>query len=131
MTDPISDMLTQIRNACLVKKPEVVLPYSKFKHSLAAVLQKEGWLGGAGEAEGPKKMRVLRLTLKYDPTGQPAISGVSRVSKPGQRIYMQRQGLSRRGGQLGMAIVSTSQGLMTDRQAREKKIGGEVVCQIW
>ena len=130
MTDPIADMLTRIRNAYLVKKPEVVLPYSKFKHNLATMLQNHGWLM-SGEPVEEQGVRRLRLTLKYDESGQPAVSGVMRVSKPGQRIYLQHHQLSRLGSHIGVAIVSTSRGLMTDRQAREKKIGGEIICQIW
>lgn len=131
MTDPISDMLTQIRNGYLVKKPEVVLPYSKFKHSLAIVLQNQGWIQAAAATSDEDQKKRLRLTLKYDESGQPAVSGVARLSKPGQRIYMQRHQLSRMGSRLGTAIVSTSRGLMTDRQARAEKIGGEMICQIW
>ena len=128
-SDPITDMLTRIRNAYLVKKTEVVLPHSKFKQSLATILQNQGWIASAEIAE-QDGMKMLRLQLKYGAEGRPAIEGVQRVSKPGQRIYFGQREL-RRGRALGMSIVSTSRGLMTDRQARKEKIGGEVICQIW
>lgn len=130
MNDTISDMLTRIRNALMVNKPEVVLPYSNFKMNLAKLLHTEGWLKDiqVGEENGFKN---LTITLKYDATGQPVISGIQRVSKPGQRIYSSRKTLPRVMGGIGTTIVSTSKGLMTDKNARKEKIGGEVVCQIW
>lgn len=130
MNDTISDMLTRIRNALMVRKPDVVLPYSNFKHSLAKVLQAEGWIKTVDvkELEGIKS---LALQLKYDSSGASIISGLKRVSKPGQRIYSGRAGIPRVMGGMGTTIISTSKGLMTDKQAREHKIGGEVVCQVW
>jgi small subunit ribosomal protein S8 len=139
-TDTISDMLTRIRNGLLAKKPEVVLPYSNFKHSLAKVLQSEGYIKNVevsakgGTTSGGKEndgFKNLTLTLKYDQTGVPVISEIKRVSKPGQRIYSGRMEIPSVMGGMGTTIISTSKGLMTDKQARKNKIGGEIVCQIW
>jgi small subunit ribosomal protein S8 len=130
MTDTISDMLTRIRNGLMAKKPEVVLPYSNFKHSLAKVLQKEGWIASTETTE-VDGMKSLALKLKYDQTGEPIISGIVRVSKPGQRIYSNRAAIPSVLGGMGTTIISTSKGLMTDREARKNKVGGEIVCQIW
>lgn len=130
MTDTISDMLTRIRNGLLARKAEVVLPYSNFKHSLAKVIQAEGYIKNVGvQEEGI--IKTLSLQLKYDTTGIPVISGIKRVSKPGQRIYSGRAELPSVMGGMGTTIISTSKGLMTDKEARKQKIGGEVVCQIW
>jgi len=130
MSDTISDMLTRIRNGLMAQKPEVVLPYSKFKHNLAKVLQGEGWLAQVDvkEVDG---FKTLSLILKYDTKGQPTITGIKRVSKPGQRIYSNRTQIPKSLGGLGTTIISTSKGLMTDKEARKQKVGGEVVCQIW
>ncbi|MBX4204716.1 MAG: 30S ribosomal protein S8 [Candidatus Doudnabacteria bacterium] len=128
--DTISDMLTRIRNAHAVKKTEVVLPYSKFKHSLAKVLAAEGWIKSVGtKDEG--KFKNLVLELKYTGNGTPVISGISRVSKPGQRIYSKNTEIPRALGGVGTTIISTSKGLMTDKIARKTGVGGEVICQIW
>ncbi|HEX5429625.1 MAG TPA: 30S ribosomal protein S8 [Patescibacteria group bacterium] len=128
--DTISDMLTRIRNASSVRKPEVVLPYSKFKFSLAQVLAAEGFLRAVTTREAGK-FKDLVLELKYSNDGQPTISGISRVSKPGQRIYSKTSEIPRSLGGVGTTIVSTSRGLMTDKSARKTGIGGEVICQIW
>lgn len=130
MTDTISDMLTRIRNSLMAKKPEVALPYSNFKYSLAKVLQSEGWIASV-EVKEADKIKTLQLRLKYDPTGMPVISGIQRVSKPGQRIYSGRNEIPKVLGGLGTTIISTSKGLMTDKQAKSQKVGGEIVCQIW
>ena len=128
--DTISDMLTRIRNAHSAKKSEVVLPYSKFKHNLAKVLASEGWINSvAVKEEG--KFKNLVVELKYDSTGMPVITGITRVSKPGQRIYSKTSEIPRSLGGVGTTIVSTSKGLMTDKHARQNKVGGEVICQIW
>ena len=130
MTDTISDMLTRIRNGLMAKKPEVSMPYSNFKHNLAKVLTTEGWLTNVDvkETDGIKS---LVLKLKYDETGAPVISEIKRVSKPGQRIYSSRISIPRVLGGMGTTVISTSKGLMTDKQARTQKVGGEIVCQIW
>ena len=130
MTDTISDMLTRIRNGLMAKKPEVVLPYSNFKHNLAKVLQKEGWIA-AVEVSETAGIKSLSLKLKYDHAGTPVISGIERVSKPGQRIYSGRTEIPSVLGGIGTTIISTSKGLMTDKEARKNKVGGEIVCQIW
>lgn len=128
-TDPISDMLTRIRNALSAKKDSLVLPYSKFKFNLAKLLLEEGFISGVNELDGRHK--TLQINLKYSPDGDPVISGVKRVSKPGQRIYLPALDLPRTNSGLGVTVVSTSRGLMSDRKARKEKVGGEVVCQIW
>lgn len=128
-TDPIADMLTRIRNATRVKKSELVLPYSKFKASLAAVLLKEGFISGMNELTGRYKM--LQINLKYSSEGESVITGIKRVSKPGQRIYLPVDKIPRTNSGFGVTVVSTPKGLLTDRQARKDRVGGEVVCQIW
>jgi small subunit ribosomal protein S8 len=129
-TDPIADMLTRIRNASRANKAELVLPYSKFKASLAQVLMKEGFVSGVKEVtEGTHKM--LQMNLKYTGGGESVIAGIKRVSKPGQRIYMPADKLPRTNSGYGVTVVSTSKGLMTDKEARKAKVGGEVVCQVW
>lgn len=135
--DPISDMLTQIRNAVSAKKAEVVLPYSKFKENLGQLLVQEGWLLQAQavdtlEVKGKKKpFRALKLGLKYNPDGTPGIAGLKRISRLGQRIYAKVSEIPRFRLGIGATIISTSQGLMTDQKARKAKLGGEVICQIW
>lgn len=125
--DPISDMLTRIRNASKVNKPEVVLPFSKIKMQIAEILTKEGYLSGA-EKIGDK-LASLKLRLKYD--GEiSAINELQRVSKPGRRVYIGREDLRRSGRGAGLKILSTSHGLMTDAEAKVNKIGGEVICEI-
>lgn len=138
MNDTISDMLTRIRNGLLARKNEVNLPYSNFKHSLALVLEAEGWIKkvevsarAALPGREPSPFKDLSIQLKYDATGQPIITGLKRVSKPGQRIYSSKQDLPRVLGGTGTTVVSTSKGLMTDKEARKQKVGGEIVCQIW
>jgi small subunit ribosomal protein S8 len=128
-TDPISDMLTRIRNAVRAHKTELVLPYSKFKHSLATVLLQEGFVSGVNELPG--RMKMLQINLKYSSTGQSVITDLKRVSSPGQRIYLASSRIPRTNGGFGVTVVSTSKGLLTDKQARKDKVGGEVVCQIW
>jgi small subunit ribosomal protein S8 len=128
-TDPISDMLTRIRNALASQKSELVLPYSKFKHNLAKVLLAEGFVSGVNELPG--RIKMLQINLKYATSGEPVISGIKRVSTPGQRIYLSATRIPRTNGGFGVTVVSTSKGLLTDRQARKEQMGGEVVCQIW
>ncbi len=130
-TDPISDMLTRIRNASLAKKAELSLPYSKFKLSLSKLLEKEGFISSVKEIDNEQGFKMIALGIKYAPSGDALISGIKRVSKPGQRIYLSKDNLPRTNSGLGVTVVSTSKGLMTDRQARKEKIGGEVICQIW
>ena len=127
-SDPIADMLTRIRNASAAKKSELVLPYSKFKANLADLLMKQGFVGGVSELTGDHKM--LQINLKYSGT-EAVIAGIKRVSKPGQRIYMPFDKIPRTNSGYGITVISTSKGLMTDKEARKQKIGGEVVCQVW
>jgi small subunit ribosomal protein S8 len=128
-TDPIADMLTRVRNAAATKKAEVRIPYSKLKHSLAEVLKAEGYITDFRASEGT--IKHLDITLKYDANGQTVISGIKRVSKPGQRIYASIDRIPRVNGGLGLSILSTSHGLMTDKEARKQKFGGEIICQVW
>ncbi len=132
MTDPIADMLTRIRNANSAMKQEVIMPSSKLKVALAEVLLKEGYIGGFEvSSEGNFKENVLKIQIKYSKSRQKTINGIKRVSKPGLRIYASADKLPRVLGGLGSAIISTSQGLMTDKQARQKHVGGEVICHVW
>lgn len=127
MTDPIADLLTRIRNAQLAGQHEVVLPYSKLKYAIAQVLEKEGWIVGLASQDHQK---YLKLLLKYD-QGKPVIQQLKRISKPGRRVYVGRAELPRVLNGLGMAIISTPKGLMTADQARQAKLGGEVICEIF
>ena len=129
MTDPITDMLNQIKNAQAVGKTEVLLPLSKIKNEIADILSKEGFLGEVKKAT-KGKIKSLKITLKYD-NEVPAIEGFKRISKPGQRIYQGFSEIRKVRGGYGMSIVSTSQGLMTNKDARYKKVGGEIICQVW
>jgi small subunit ribosomal protein S8 len=130
-TDPIADMLTRIRNASLAQKAELVLPYSKFKASLAALLVKAGFVSASQDLISGDTHKMLQIKLKYTASGEPVIAGIKRVSKPGQRIYLSSDKLPRTNSGYGVTVVSTSKGLMTDREARKQKVGGEVVCQVW
>jgi small subunit ribosomal protein S8 len=130
VTDPIGDMLTRIRNANLAYKDDLLVPASKMNEALLRILGTEGFIEGFA-AEGEDLDRVFRVTLKYSPRRERTISGLKRVSKPGRRIYAKRGELPRVLGGLGIAIVSTSQGVMTDRDASRKGIGGEVLAYVW
>jgi small subunit ribosomal protein S8 len=132
MTDPIADMLTRIRNANVAFHDEVRMPSSKLKESLAAVLQREGYVAGWRSEDDPSRPgKVLTVEMKYTPERARSIAGIKRVSKPGLRVYTQADKLPRVLGGLGVAVLSTSQGLMTDREARERRVGGEVLCYVW
>jgi len=137
MTDPITDMLNQIKNAQAVKKTEVLIPLSKIKNEIAAILSKEGFVGEIKKTT-KGKLKILKISLKYDnggpgnPSGcAPAIAGFKRVSKPGQRIYEGFSEIRKVHGGYGISIISTSKGLMTNKEARKMKLGGEIICQIW
>ena len=129
-TDPIADMLTRIRNANIVSHPEVEMPSSKLKVELAKVLKEEGYITDYYEKE-IGKFKVLVITLKYDETNKPVISNLKRISKTGLRVYSKAKDLPQVFGGLGIAIISTSKGLMTDRKARKENLGGEVLCYVW
>jgi small subunit ribosomal protein S8 len=132
LTDPIADMLTRIRNANTAMHDEVRMPSSKQKVALAALLQKEGYISGfstAPSTKGPGE--VLVIGMKYSADRHRTISGLRRVSSPGLRVYRKGDSVPRVLGGLGVAVLSTSQGLMTDREARKRKVGGEVLCYVW
>lgn len=129
MTDPIADMLTRIRNASTVKKVEVVLPFSKIKYQIAEILKESGWLKDVEKIKG--KFAQIRVELKYDKDGQSTILSIKRISKPGRRIYVDKNNLPVVLNNLGIAIISTSRGLMTNREAKRKSLGGEVICEIY
>jgi small subunit ribosomal protein S8 len=132
MTDPIADMLTRVRNANTAKHDEVRMPSSKQKVALAAVLEKEGYIVSFDVAPSPKGVgEVLTIKMKYSPDRDRTISGIKRVSTPGLRVYRNATSVPRVLGGLGVAVLSTSQGLMTDREARKRKVGGEVLCFVW
>jgi len=129
MTDPITDMLNQIKNAQAVGKTEILIPLSKIKNEIASILSKEGFVGEVKKA-AKDKIKGLKIALKYE-NEVPAMAGFKRVSKPGQRIYEGFAELRKVRGGYGMSIVSTSKGLMTNNEARKQKLGGEVICQVW
>ena len=130
VNDPIADMLTRIRNAQVAKHDSVTLPSSNTKKSIAKILLNEGYIKSVQLIEDTKQ-GTLRLTLKYQDNGQPVIAGLKRISKPGLRVYASCEELPRVLGGLGIAIISTSKGLMTDKEARKNAIGGEVLAYIW
>ncbi|MFN8019757.1 MAG: 30S ribosomal protein S8 [Acidimicrobiales bacterium] len=132
MTDPIADMLTRVRNANTAMHDEVKMPSSKKKEALAAILKKEGYIEDYAVTDnGDRPGSTLTVTLKYSPERVRTISGLRRVSKPGLRVYKPANEVPRVLGGLGVAVVSTSQGLMTDREARKRNVGGEVLCFVW
>jgi len=133
MTDPIADMLTRLRNANSAFHDTVSMPHSKLKGHIAEILQEQGYIGGftVGDAEGDAPGKVLTLSLKYGPNRERSIAGVRRVSKPGLRVYAKATGLPRVLGGLGIAIISSSSGLLTDRQAAKRGVGGEVLAYVW
>ena len=132
MTDPIADMLTRLRNANVAFHDEVRMPTSKLKEALAQILEREGYIDGWSVADAPDKpYKLLTVQMKYSPERARTISGLTRVSKPGLRVYRKADRLPRVLGGLGVAVLSTSQGLMTDREARERHMGGEILCFVW
>jgi small subunit ribosomal protein S8 len=133
MTDPIADMLTRLRNANQAFHDTVSMPHSKLKVGVAEILQQEGYITSFDVEEPAEGAvgRTLTLTLKYGPTRERSIAGLRRISKPGLRVYAKATGLPKVLGGLGIAIISTSQGLLTDRQAKQKGVGGEVLAYVW
>ncbi|MBU1203336.1 30S ribosomal protein S8 [Patescibacteria group bacterium] len=129
MTDPIADMLTRIRNAVAVKKPEVVLPYSNLKFNVAKILESENYIGKVSKVKNGK-FDELNIELKYTNHG-PTIRHIKKISKPGQRIYASGKELPHVLNGYGIAILSTSKGIMTNKEARRQNIGGELMCEIW
>ena len=130
MTDPIADMLTRIRNAVRVERPNVDMPVSKVKRGVAEVLKREGFIWDWQEVE-TQPINQLRIELKYGPNGEQLIQHVQRVSTPGRRIYSKAKQLRPVLNGLGIRILSTSNGVMSDREARQKNVGGEVLCEVW
>lgn len=132
MTDPISDMLARIRNGSLARHDRVEMPHSNLKKHIADVLKQEGFLDDVRESEsGGDGRKTLTLVLRYSRDKSSAIDGVRRVSAPGRRVYVRYDRIPRVRSGMGVSILSTSRGVMTDRQAREQKVGGELLCEIW
>ena len=130
MTDPIADMLTRIRNANTVRHENVDVPASNIKKELARILLEEGFVKGYDVIEDGKQ-GLIRLQLKYGKNGEKVITGIKRISKPGMRVYADSHSVPRVLNGLGISIISTSKGILTDKQARELGIGGEVICYVW
>ncbi len=132
MTDPIADMLTRIRNAVRVERPQIEMPSSKVKRGISEVLKREGYIwdwNEDGAEAGPAKS--LRIDLKYGPNGEQLIQTIRRVSKPGRRVYSGAAQLRPVLNGLGISIISTSRGVISDREARQRNLGGEVLCEVW
>ena len=130
ITDPIADFLTRLRNANSAYHDEVVLPHSKLKANIAEILQREGYITGYHSEDGEQGKNLI-VELKYGPNRERSIAGLRRVSKPGLRVYAKSTGLPKVLGGLGVAIISTSSGLLTDRQAGKQGVGGEVLAYVW
>ena len=132
MTDPIADMLTRIRNAVRIERPHVLMPLSNVKRGLAEVLKREGYIWDwREEAEDGAASKHLVIQLKYGPNGERVIRHIRRVSKPGRRVYSRATGLRPVLNGLGISVISTSRGVISDREARQRNLGGEVLCEIW
>lgn len=132
MTDPISDMLARIRNAAMARHDVARIPASRMKKSIAELLQREGYISSVSEDEvGPLRRKTITVVLKYGGDRSCAFAGLRRVSKPGRRVYVGHGAIPRVLNGLGVSILSTSQGLMTDKEARQKKVGGELLCEVW
>jgi small subunit ribosomal protein S8 len=130
MTDPIADMLTRIRNAVAVAQDRVAMPASSLREGVARILASEGYIDRF-ELSSDSSKPTLTLILRYGSRRTPAISGLKRISRPGHRVYREADSLPRVQGGLGVAVVSTSQGLLPDREARRRRLGGEIVCEVW
>ena len=130
MTDPIADMLTRVRNANTVRHENVDVPASNIKKELARILLEEGFIKGYDVIEDGKQ-GLIRLQLKYGKNGEKVITGIKRISKPGMRVYADNHSVQKVLNGLGISIISTSKGILTDKQARELGIGGEVICYVW
>jgi small subunit ribosomal protein S8 len=131
MTDPIADFLTRIRNGIMSRKERISVPASQLKMHMAEILKEEGFIVDYRRVEGPTIQSILQIDLKWTPDHRCAIEGLRRVSKPGQRRYVGKEGIPKvRGGQ-GISILTTSRGVMSDRMARKNSIGGEVICEVW
>jgi small subunit ribosomal protein S8 len=132
MTDPIADMLTRIRNAVHARHQRVDIPVSRFKVEIARILEQEGYIAGFKMVDAAEDApAAIRLSLKYGPRGENVISGIERVSRPGRRVYLGRTDVPKVMGGLGTNILTTSQGVMTGRDAMKAGVGGEVLCNVW
>lgn len=131
MTDPIADMLSRLRNANTAHHDSTAMPYSKIKANIAELLQREGYIQGWDVADNEGVGRTLTVELKYGPNRERSISGVRRVSKPGLRVYCKSTSLPKVLGGLGIAVISTSSGLVSDKQAAKQRVGGEVLAYVW
>lgn len=130
MTDPIADMLTRIRNATLARHDRVEMPHSKLKEHVAGVMKSEGYIDDVRVSED-EEQRQLTLVLRYGRDRQSAIDGLRRVSTPGRRVYVRHDRIGRVCSGMGISILSTSRGVMTDREARRQRVGGELLCEVW
>jgi small subunit ribosomal protein S8 len=130
MTDPIADMLTRIRNATMARHDRVEMPHSRLKERVASVMKSEGYLDDVREGEG-EDPKMLTLVLRYGRDRQSAIDGIRRVSTPGRRVYVPHDRIERVCSGMGISILSTSRGVMTDREARRQRVGGELLCEVW
>lgn len=130
MSDPLADLLTRIRNAGMVRHESVDVPLSKVKAGVAAILKREGFITDYEVIED-KVQGVLRIEMRYDNRREPVINGLRRVSKPGRRLYVKHDQIPKVMSGLGIAIISTSKGILTDREAREQRLGGELLCEVW
>ena len=131
MTDPIADMLTRIRNGIQSHHERVELPASKLKVEIARILKDEGFIRNYAVGDKEKVQATLRIDLKYSPDGEPVIHGIERISRPGRRVYRNKQEIPKVLGGLGLAIVSTSKGVLAGHDAVKSGVGGEVLCQVW
>ena len=132
MTDPVADMLTRVRNAVSADKQTVNVPYSRLKHDIVRVLRREGFIENFKES-GEGTQRIIRVYLRYGPDGEKVINHIERVSRPGRRVYRKSVELQKQKvlGGLGVAILSTSKGIFSDRECRKDNLGGEVICHVW
>lgn len=130
LTDPIADMLTRMRNAVMIKAEKVDIPASRMKLEIAKILKEEGFIR-AYKILKDKKQGILRITLKYAPENEPVISGLKRISKPGRRVYVDKDGIPTVMGGVGISVLSTSKGVLGDKVCKREKVGGEVLCYIW
>lgn len=130
MTDPIADMLTRIRNAQAARRPQVLIPFSKLKQALAAILEREQYLAGCSESNEAGAPHLV-LRLKYNAEGKPVISSLKRVSRPGRRVYSKKDELPKVLNNYGLALISTPAGLMTNKEAKKRGLGGEIICEVY
>lgn len=130
MTDPIADMLTRVRNGLMIERPHVDIPHSKIKQGIADVLQREGYIWDYEILE-TEPARTLRVNLKYSPTGERVIQKIERVSKPGRRVYSNANDIPEVLNGMGICVLTTSKGVLSSREARDQRVGGEIVCQVW